>query len=258
MRQALSAEALLDLQRTMRRRPLLAFDFDGTLAEIVALPEDARIDPELAAILERLARLLPVAIVTGRAVGDVASRLGFEPAYIVGSHGAEDPAGELPSGTLDHLDRLRDRLRASAGAWHSAGVSLEDKGHSLALHYRRAPDPEAARRVVEELVSDLPEGLRSFGGKCVVNVVPRDAPDKGRAVLALMRRAQADAVVYVGDDVNDEAVFERARPGWFTVRVGRDEPRSAAMYALDGHGQVAELLRAALRFAAEANGDPTA
>ncbi|GAA4405190.1 trehalose-phosphatase [Quisquiliibacterium transsilvanicum] len=258
MRHALSEEALLDLAQTMRGLPLLAFDFDGTLAEIVALPGDARIDPALAAILERLAQRLPVAIVTGRSVGDVAPRLGFEPAYIIGNHGAEDPAGELPSGTLAHLDRLRDRLRASAGSWHSAGVSLEDKRHSLALHYRRAPDREAARRVAEELISDLPEGLRSFGGKCVVNVVPRDAPDKGRAVLALMRRAQADAVVYVGDDVNDEAVFERAQAGWFTVRVGRDDPHSAAMYALDGHGEVAELLSAALQLAVEASGDPTA
>ena len=258
MRHALSREGLRTLVRAMRRRPLLALDFDGTLAAIVAHPDDAQVDPGLARTLDELARLVPVAIVTGRSVADVGARLGFSPAYIVGSHGSEDPSGELPAGSVGRLDALRDRLRASAGSWHAAGVSLEDKGHSLALHYRRAPDPEAARRVVETLVADLPEGLRSFGGKCVVNVVPLDAPDKGRAVLALKRRAQADAVDYVGDDVNDEAVFESAQPDWMTVRVGRDDDPTAAMFVLDRHDQVAALLGAALRIARRARGGATA
>lgn len=254
MRHALSPDALADLARAMAGRPLLAFDFDGTLADIVDHPDDARVEPAVSAALAALAARFPVAIVTGRSVADVTHRLGFEPAYVVGSHGAEDPAGELAPGSLSRLNPLRDHLRASAGSWHAAGIRLEDKGHSLALHYRRAADVDAGRRIAEGLVADLPEGLRSFGGKCVVNVVPQDAPDKGQAVLALMRRAGADSVVYVGDDVNDEAVFRLAGPGWLTVRVGRDNPSSAAMYGLDGHGQVLEHLLAMLEIARAVTG----
>lgn len=249
MLHALSPEGLSALARAMAGRPLLAFDFDGTLAGIVEHPDDAEVEPAVSTALAALAARFPVAIVTGRAVADVTHRLGFEPAYVVGSHGAEDPAGELTSGSLSRLEPMRNRLQASAGAWHAAGIRLEDKGHSLALHYRRAADIDAARRVAEALVADLPEGLRSFGGKCVVNVVPQDAPDKGQAVLALMRRAGAGTVVYVGDDVNDEAVFRMARPGWLTVRVGRDDPGSAAMYGLDGHREVLAHLQAMLAIA---------
>ena len=79
MRHLLSARGEAALAALMRRRPLLAFDFDGTLAPIVARPEDARVPAAVAARLAVLALRLPVAIVTGRAIGDVRHRLGFEP-----------------------------------------------------------------------------------------------------------------------------------------------------------------------------------
>ena len=76
------------LAQFLARRPLLAFDFDGTLAPIVSRPDDARVPDTLAAMLARLAGLAPVAIVTGRQVDDVRPRLGFTPTYVVGNHGA--------------------------------------------------------------------------------------------------------------------------------------------------------------------------
>lgn len=243
---ALGANGLRALENVLRGRPLLALDFDGTLAAIVEDPDHARIEPALSATLAGLAAQLPVAIVTGRSVADLEGRLGFRPDRIIGSHGAENPAATLPSGTDVQLDAMRDRLRESAGAWRAAGLSVEDKQHSLALHYRRAPDREAARRLAESLVLDLPLGLRSFGGKCVLNVVAQDAPDKADAVHALVRHFGADRALYLGDDVNDEAVFERAGAGWLTVRVGREGPPSAAMYALDDQSEVAGFLRLVL------------
>lgn len=243
---ALGANGLRALENVLRGRPLLALDFDGTLAAIVEDPDHARIEPALSATLAGLAAQLPVAIVTGRSVADLEGRLGFRPDRIIGSHGAENPAATLPSGTDVQLDAMRDRLRESAGAWRAAGLSVEDKQHSLALHYRRAPDREAARKLAESLVLDLPPGLRSFGGKCVLNVVAQDAPDKGDAVHALLRHYGADRALYLGDDVNDEAVFERAGPDWLTIRVGREGPPSAAMYALNDQSEVAAFLQIVL------------
>jgi trehalose 6-phosphate phosphatase len=230
------------LVNALRGRTLLAFDFDGTLAPIVARPDEARVDGAVSERLARLARLRPVAIITGRSVEDVAPRLGFEPHYIVGNHGAEDPQGAARL-DLSALEAFRQRLLANEERLRGAGVEVEDKGYSVALHYRNAGDSAAAQRCIEALLRDLEPGLRFFGGKCIANVVVAGAPDKADAVVALVARSHADTALFVGDDINDEAVFERAEPDWVTVRIGRDDPLSRADFFLDSHAEVATLLQ---------------
>ncbi|SPJ17789.1 Trehalose-phosphatase protein OtsB (fragment) [Burkholderiales bacterium] len=78
-------------------------------------------------------------------------------------------------------------------------------------------------------------------------MVLADAPDKADAVVSLVQRAACGSVVFVGDDVNDEAVFERARPDWLTVRVGRDDAESRAAFYLNGYDEIAVLLDNSLR-----------
>jgi len=125
-------------------------------------------------------------------------------------------------------------------------VQVEDKTYSFALHYRLAPDPGKALETIQRSLLGLDPGLQSFGGKSVINVVLSGAPDKADAVASLMRRAGCDRAVFVGDDLNDEAVFERALPNWLTVRVGRDYPQSRASFFLDGFAQMEALLDAML------------
>ena len=231
------------LQAVMRLRPLLAFDFDGTLAPIVARPDEARVPEPVSSGLAELARDLPVAIITGRSVADVRPRLGFEPRYVIGNHGAEDPLEPRPAPRSDVLDPLRRRIAAHASALAAAGVSVEDKRFSLALHYRLAPDAGAALVCIEALLQGMEPTLRRFGGKCVVNVLAADLPDKGDALAALLQRTGAAAAVFAGDDVNDEAVFVRAEPPSLTIRIGADDPHSRAMYFLDSDGQLALVLQ---------------
>ena len=76
----------------------------------------------------------------------------------------------------------------------------------------------------------------------VVNVAASAAPDKAHAVISLVHRAGVRAAVFVGDDLNDEPVFASAQPTWLTVRVGRDDPQSRALYFLDHFGEVAGML----------------
>lgn len=241
MKHLFGTEGRRALEAALRARPLLAFDFDGTLAPIVARPEDAHVPAAVSTRLARLARLRPLAIVTGRAVDDVAQRLGFTPEFIVGNHGAEDI--ELDRGfDAAPLDAVRARIVAGAHELSAAGVQAEDKRYSLTLHYRRARDQGLAIALIDRVLGDLGPALRRFGGKCVVNVVVADAPDKGDAVVSLVRRAGCGAAVFVGDDVNDEAVFVRAGPAWLTVRIGRDDPQSRAAFFLDSYAEVAVLL----------------
>jgi trehalose 6-phosphate phosphatase len=233
----------LALAALMRLRPLLAFDFDGTLTPIVTRPADARIPRPVVSRLQALAARLPVAVVTGRALADVRDRLGFVPQFVVGSHGAEDDSD--PAGTaarIAGLDSLRALLRAQAGPLAAAGVAVEDKGASLALHYRLSREREQARALIDELLAPLAPSLQIFGGKMVVNAMVAGAPDKADSVRALVARSGAAAAFFAGDDVNDEPVFAAAPPHWLTVRVGRDDPTSRAHFGLDGPQDMALLL----------------
>ncbi len=217
----------------MKRRPLLAFDFDGTLAPIVARPDDARVPMPVARRLKRLATHLRVAIISGRRVDDVLGRLHFEPAYVIGNHGAEDPVLASSSEHFRAMDALRMRLHGAKEMLQNVGVMVEDKGASLTFHYRLARDRDVASDAIANVLADLDPGLRMFGGKFVVNVVTRSANDKAQALAVLVDRCQAGCAIFIGDDINDEPVFSRGEPNWLTIRVGRDDPASQAQYFLD-------------------------
>lgn len=226
----------------MKRRPLLAFDFDGTLAPIVARPDDARVPMPVARRLTRLSTHLKIAVISGRRVEDLLGRLHFEPAYVIGNHGAEDPDQPASEAQLTALDGLRVRLHGLQPALSRTGVTIEDKGASLALHYRLARDRQGAAGAISDALINLEPGLKVFGGKCVVNVVVEAAKDKAQALADLVARSQADSAVFVGDDVNDEPVFERGEPHWLTVRVGRDDHASRAQFFLDSAIELPSML----------------
>ncbi len=247
MKPLLKPDGLAALDAALARRPLLAFDFDGTLAPIVADPDHARVPATLVPRLARLTELAAVAVISGRAVADVAQRLQFEPHHLIGNHGAEDPALD-PSETKRVADEgelllgaLRRRLADAAVTLRESGVEVEDKGHSMALHYRRAPDSARARQAIDDVLAGHDPRLSVYGGKKVVNIVVAAAPDKGKALLALVARGRYDSAVFAGDDVNDESVFERALPGWVTVRVGAD-PDSRAQWCLESIEQMPALI----------------
>ena len=242
MEHVLSPRGESALRSVLQHQPLLAFDFDGTLAPIVSRPEEAAMPAGVSLRLSRLARRLPVAIVTGRSVADVRERLGFEPHFVVGNHGAEGGDAEVEADMRSALDLLRRKLNDGAATLATAGVRVEDKGVSIALHYRLAPDVDAALATIDSLLTPLPAQLRRFEGKRVVNVMAATAPDKADAVRHLLRRSGRPCAVFAGDDVNDEPVFAAAGPDWLTVRVGRDDAGSRAAYFIDSQAEMALFL----------------
>ena len=238
-----SAEGEVALADLLLLRPLMAFDFDGTLAPIVARPEDARIPKGVTTRLHALAARLPVAIVTGRALADLQGRLGFEPRFVVGNHGAEDSLDPARNALLaDRLEGLRYRALERAAELSAAGVLFEDKGASVALHYRLARDRARAQTLIDDLLSPADPALCVFAGKMVVNVTAADAPNKAHAVHALVARSGAGAAFFAGDDINDEPVFGSAPAHWLTVRVGRDGVASKARFCVDGPSEMPVLL----------------
>jgi trehalose 6-phosphate phosphatase len=247
--------ALVEL---LRQHPLMAFDFDGTIAPIVTRPDEARIPEAVARRMAALARQLPVAIVTGRSVADVRGRLGFEPRFVVGNHGSEDPQAGADTSTLaGALDPFRATLQSAGSDLADSGVTVEDKGLSIALHFRVARDPGRAQALIARLLQTAHPGMRIFAGKKVVNVAPASAADKADSVLALVRRCGAAAAFFAGDDVNDEPVFEAAPAHWLTLRVGRNGPASKARFWIDGPQAMPMLLDRVLGLCAALPGRPS-
>jgi trehalose 6-phosphate phosphatase len=225
---------------------LLAFDFDGTLAPIVANRHQAAMRGRTASLFTKVCERYPSAVISGRSKADVARRLsGAQVRYLVGNHGLE-PGTRL--GTFERqMVRVHPRLEAAlAGV---AGIDIENKRYSLAVHYRRSREKARAREAIRRAVAALPEPMRLIPGKLVINVVPEAAPSKGDALLALRDRTEADVAMYVGDDVTDEDVFRLDQPGrLFTIRIGRSRS-SAARYYLRQQREIDLLLEhlAALR-----------
>jgi trehalose 6-phosphate phosphatase len=243
------------------RGALWAFflDVDGTLADIAPHPEAVAIADHARDTLSLLAAGCggAVALVSGRAIVDI-DRL-FAPLHLpaAGLHGFErrDAAGRITRADVDTGRLLAVRAGLTAFAAAHPGALVEDKGLSLALHYRQAPAAEAdAFALAKELETEAGGALVLQRGKMVVELRPA-GPDKGTAVAAFMAEPPfaGRRPVFVGDDVTDEAGFAtiNAMDG-ISIRVGVGTPTCARYDGASVAGIHDWLAAAAERLAGEA------
>jgi trehalose 6-phosphate phosphatase len=219
----------------------LFLDVDGTLLEIAPRPELVQVPVGLPSLMIRLSAQLEgaLALISGRPLEQL-DRL-FQPwqGAAAGLHGLQRRRADgildcvIDGDSVAALDRLRPKLAALAA--DGTGLMLEDKGGTLALHYRAAPQREPEiRTVVEALHHETASMLRLITGKMVVEFQPRRA-DKGRAIAAFLAELPflGRRPVFVGDDTTDEDGFaEIRRRGGVAVRVGRFDAATAANYRL--------------------------
>jgi trehalose 6-phosphate phosphatase len=238
VKRLLSPSGRLALRRFASGRTLLAFDFDGVLAPIVASPRDAGLRRVTYRRLQVVAGLYPCVVLTGRAAGDVRNKLrGVPLRRVIGNHGAElaPTAQDLKEQVATWSGPLERALARRPGIW------VENKGLSLTVHYRAAPRAAQARRAILHAARAL-EQVRITGGKRVVNLLCRDAPHKGAALLQELERLRCDRAIFVGDDETDEDVFALGPSRVLAVRVGHRHA-SRAEYYLRDQREVDELLR---------------
>ena len=191
---------------------LVATDYDGVVAPIVADPAAAFPLPGTVVALEALAGLpgVTVALVSGRDRATLGRLSGASPALVtVGSHGAEWDEGFEGALTAD-LRELRSTVLAGLTeiAQRFPGAAGEPKPLGAALHVRNVVDPSAGPVALEEArrgPAALP-GVHATDGKAVLELTVLDA-SKGRALQMLRERTGAAAVLYLGDDVTDEKAF---------------------------------------------------
>jgi trehalose 6-phosphate phosphatase len=189
-------------------------DIDGTLLDLMPTPREVWVPPGLAKTLNRLYRRTggALALVSGRSLNDIDLIFAPEQFPAVGGHGAEmrlDADADAVAAHAPPLDKeLKRRLAAIARL--SPGILLEDKGYSLALHYRLAPHAEKAIYEAVSLIrADLPDApIEVLPGKQVCEI-KHSGFTKASGVRELMTHPpfKGRKPFFIGDDVTDESVF---------------------------------------------------
>ena len=202
----------------------LFLDFDGTLVDIAPQPEAVHVPHALVPTLEHLNAYLggAVAVISGRPIEQVDAFLHPLRLPAAGVHGTErrNAQGEMTLQATHSLENVV--LAAEAMAAQHPRLRVENKRGSIALHYRQAPELEAACiAAMQGAVEDSP-GLTLLRGKMVVEAKPGGA-SKGRAIEEFLREPPfaGRTPVFVGDDVTDEVGFSAVqRMGGLGIKVG--------------------------------------
>jgi trehalose 6-phosphate phosphatase len=242
-----------DIARPLRDADgcLLLLDYDGTLSPIVDDPAAAAMPLETKDLLRELQGLpgARVAIISGRSLADLRSRVGLDLIY-AGNHGLEiDGPGihfvdERAVALAERMSALCDDLSAIVD--EIPGAILERKGLSASVHFRRVHPPDEFRLAREVLrkAADYSNEIDILLGKKVLELRPRVTSNKGtagRRILNAVGTRSSILPICIGDDRTDEDLF-RHFPDGVTIVVGESD-ESAARYCLPGVPDVLEVLR---------------
>ncbi len=248
-----------EFEENLRRKHiLLMLDFDGTLAPIAPTPDEAVLPDETRRELVRLAEssMCSIGIISGRALGDVRAKVGISGVTYVGNHGVEvvrpneEPRSVSMAQSRPMLEMLKEELKAKLAPFR--GAIVEDKGYSLAVHYRTVEEEDRSRvkAVVHETIGAMgvEEEIKLGSGAMVIEIRPPIGGDKGTIVSSLLELEAASAggksifAIYLGDDSTDEDAFKAMRGRGWGILVGA--PRiSHAEYYLKDPGEVLMFLR---------------
>ncbi|NIR86812.1 trehalose-phosphatase [Candidatus Bathyarchaeota archaeon] len=247
---------LQEIQKEIDKADLLALllDYDGTLVPFKDRPEEAVATPNLQKVLRTLARSPKcwIAVVSGRRLESLKQVLGVDGLCLAGLHGLQI---EFPDGrnfvwkpARKVTPTLRDiRQRAIHELGGEDGLYIEDKGFTLALHYRLLPR-EKVQDITQRFIDIVEsrgggrEPLEIIRGSEVIEIRPKGW-DKGKAVSKILKRLDGKVLpMYFGDDLTDEDAFRRLKNG-VTVFVSEDADKStAAAYSLRDHREVYRFL----------------
>ncbi len=239
---------------TSARTSMLFLDYDGTLSPIVSDPDAARLVDGAAEALELVARVCPVAIVSGRDLADVRERVGIPGLWYAGSHGFEltGPDGayhcnDAAATFVPILERAAAELRDGLAAF--PGVRVEHKRFAVAVHYREVAPELVGAIVATTHKLGAAEGLRVTSGRMLVELRPDLDWDKGNTLAWIRDRIDASGAllpIYIGDDLTDEDAFDAVKFDGVGIVVGHDEDgdrRTAAHFSLASPDQVCEFIQ---------------
>lgn len=221
-------------QKVLKRWPIkdsiLAFDYDGTLVPIVRDPMNALLSKKTRKLLQELEKHNEVAIITGRSKREIKYFTHDLKVTLVGNHGLESPAGspkKLKRAETAVRSWKKDLLKLKAKV---PGLFVENKKYSVSLHYRETKDHENAEKKILKCTENLSPRPRVVLGKLIINLVPKGSPDKGKALLKLLKKRKKKFAIFVGDDVTDEDVFRMRKKNILGIRVDHSKKTKAKFY----------------------------
>ncbi len=256
------------LKEKLRGKYLFIFlDYDGTLTPIVKTPEQAVLSKEIREILKILSEnpYCKIAIISGRSLEDVKNKFNLRNLVYSGNHGLEIEGPKIKyitsvsSGYRKIINQIKDELSKKIIPFK--GAFIEDKGLSIALHFRNVDQKQASiiKTIFHEviIVYLVKNKIKVKPGKKVLEVRPPLEWDKGKVVLWLLARQKFARIkkeilsVYIGDDTTDEDAFKAIQRIGITILVGKTKG-SHARYCLRNHDEVKEFLERIVKLQKEA------
>ncbi len=227
-------------------------DVDGTLIHIADTPQAIQVDPALLDLIDQLHRASggAMALVSGRSISDLQRHLGLSQLPMAGLHGLQrrNTAGQLRVHAAPPKAKSAIKAALAPVLAKHPGLLLEDKGLTLALHYRQAPALASyVHQLMRRFIAASEENLELQCGKCVVELKPAGV-DKGTAVADYLREPpfKGRRPVFIGDDLNDEHGFAAVNlAGGISIKVGKGP--SCARFRLPDVAAVHHWLGLALK-----------
>ena len=234
----------------------LFLDYDGTLTPIVNDPSQAVLSQQSREVLEKLATLCPVIILSGRDVQDVRTMVGLENIIYAGSHGFDvvDRRGEKLANTnwdrfLPTLDAVEENLRHESKSL--PGVLVERKKFAVAVHYRKVSSSNLVilKRRFNQVAARFPS-LKKTKGKKIFELIPDVDWNKGTALISLIDTLGLKSKglpIFIGDDITDEDAFRMIKDKGVGILVGKAKLGTRACYSLRNHIEARIFLERLIR-----------
>ncbi len=191
----------------------IATDFDGTVSEIMPVQAQATINKKSKALLAKLENNYRiVAVVSGREVKQLAGLVGLNGLYYVGNHGAEYLSNGyycIAGEALKYKPEIENIHKTALNHFNSNSYYIDYKKFSLAVHYRRHPNPKQAKEELLETLSPLTKpGLKLSQGRMVYDVSVKSI-NKGLAVEHIVDEFNLANFIFFGDDKTDVDAFKK-------------------------------------------------
>jgi trehalose 6-phosphate phosphatase len=244
MKYLFSAAGIKALKDFCTTKTLVAFDYDGTLVALADQPLQAILPEEIEQLLAQLQSKMELAIVSGRSRADLKKLIPLK-ITMVGNHGLEPTSVDFKR-WLSLMKVARWKKLLVSFLKTLPDVWVEDKKHSLSVHYRQARDVRAVQQVLLDFMKGLKPQPYLIMGKCVINLLPHGKVNKGTAVLKLMKKNHCSRLIFVGDDDTDEYALKLTGANFLTIRVGESRS-SKAKYFIKNQSEIKKLLQVLLQ-----------
>ena len=194
----------------------LFLDFDGTLSEIVDVPDEAKLYRNNGELLKELSEFFPITILSGRSIESLLKRIKLPNLRFVGNHGMEilkDGEVVLPAVATSYLKNVADAFEALQTEITDKNVFLENKKITISVHYRNVSDPETTKTILTPMVEKIAQDhqLEAFSGRMIFELRPPIEIHKGVAFEQIVRAEKMTAALMIGDDVTDTHAFIAAQ-----------------------------------------------